>query len=466
MCRLGQIREVPGEDPATLGPASLREPVSLETRPVEQAFLVEMLEKRSGRSPVQSQETLQHDHLDLLSEALPLDPEEQLEDLIAPVQQPKRLALGLADKAHARLRGCGYAARGRVPAVTLRLRHSTAADPSLASRNRFRRVGPWLVIALALTVVGCTSAQLVDPDSSPPADTAVVRLYTSVTQDTVDAVDAAFTAAHPDISLEVFRAPTGELNARIAAERREGRIRADVLWLTDPLSMQPYAADGLLRTWSPPAAEAIDPAYRSDAYWGARLLNMVIVAGEDVEPAPTDWADLADPAYSGAVAVPDPGFAGSAFGALGYFALAEDYGTEHLQALSDNGTVQVQSPDEVVTGVAEGRYKAGMTLDYSARQAIERGSPVRMIWPESGAIAMYSPIAVLESTEAAEAAETLVNFVLDVEGQQAIADTGWQPVHPDVEGPPIEGPQVTPDWDAAFERRDELLEEYRAIFGG
>ncbi len=317
------------------------------------------------------------------------------------------------------------------------------------------------LLALGILAAACNVAA---PGGSSATES--LRLYTSVTQDTVDAVTEAFGTRHPGVTLEVFRAPTGELNARVAAERREGRIRADVLWLTDPLSMQPYAAADDLRAWSPPAAQAIDSAYRSDDYWGTRLLNMVIVAGEDVDPPPTDWADLADPSYADGVVVPDPGFAGSAFGALGYFALAEDYGTEHLQALSDNGTVQVQSPDEVVTGVAEGRYKAGMTLDYSARQAIERGSPVQMIWPASGAITMYSPIAVLESTEAAEAAESFVNFVLDVEGQEAIAGTGWQPVHPDVEGPPIGGPQVTPDWDAAFERRDELLEEYRAIFGG
>ncbi len=332
---------------------------------------------------------------------------------------------------------------------------------TLLPRGLARRRHVATLLALFVLTAACNTAA---PAASPPAEP--LRLYTSVTQDTVDAVIDAFGTSHPDVTVEVFRAPTGELNARIAAERREGRIRADVLWMTDPLSIQPYAAADELRAWSPPAAEAIDAAYRSDDYWGARLLNMVIVAGEDVDPAPTDWGDLADPAYRDGVVVPDPGFAGSAFGALGYFALAEDYGTAHLQALSDNGTVQVQSPDEVVTGVAEGRYQAGMTLDYSARAAIERGSPVRLVWPESGAITMYSPIAVMASTQAAERAESFVDFVLDVEGQEAIAGTGWQPVHPDVEGPPVEGPQVTPDWDAAFERREELLEEYRAIFGG
>ncbi|MBA3851474.1 MAG: extracellular solute-binding protein [Chloroflexi bacterium] len=347
---------------------------------------------------------------------------------------------------------------------------------ALSRPNAARRVSRHRFLATLLTIsivtVACNAAAPGGAVGSAPsagggdADPASIRLYTTISQDTVDAVNAAFATAHPDIAIELFRAPTGELNARLAAERREGRIRADVLWLTDPLSMQPYAADDLLRAWSPPAAEAIDVAYRSDDYWGARLLNMVIVSGDDVDPAPTDWDDLADPAYRGGVVLPDPGFAGSAFGALGYFALEEGYGAAHLQALSDNGAVQVQAPDEVVTGVAEGRYKVGMTLDYSVRQAIDRGSPVRMIWPESGAIAMYSPIAVLASTEAAESAETFVDFVLDVEGQQAIASTGWQPVRSDVEGPPVEGPQVTPDWDAAAEQRDQLLEEYRAIFGG
>jgi len=327
----------------------------------------------------------------------------------------------------------------------------------LAGRIPSRYVSLATLLAISITAASCSAAA---PAPEP------VRLYTSVTQDTVDAVTAAFTANHPGIAIEVFRAPTGELNARIAAERREGRIRADVLWLTDPLSIQPYAAADELRTWSPPAAQAIDPAYRSDDYWGARLLNMVIVAGADVDPQPADWADLTDPAYRDGVVLPDPGFAGSAFGALGYFALDEGYGTEHLQALHDNGAVQVQSPDEVVTGVAEGRYQAGMTIDFSARAAIERGSPVELIWPSSGAIVMYSPIAVMASTQSAERAETLVNFVLDVVGQEAIAGTGWQSVRPDVEGPPVEGTQVRPDWEAAADRRDELLEEYRAIFGG
>jgi iron(III) transport system substrate-binding protein len=305
------------------------------------------------------------------------------------------------------------------------------------------------------------------PDATPdPAPSGTIRLYTSVTQTTVDAIVAGYAAAHPDVTVEIFRAPTGELAARIAAELRDGRILGDVLWLTDPLSVQAYAAQDLLRTWEPTEAAGIDQAYRGASYWGTRFLNMVIVRGSDVAGGPMSWSDLATSAYRDAVAIPDPGFAGSAFGALGYFALSSSAGLDFYAALKANGTVQVKTPDEVTAGVAEGRFKVGMTLDNSARTAVTKGSPVVMAWPTDGAIAMYSPIGVVEATANAPAAESLVEFVLSEPGQVAIAGTGWQPIRSSAGGPPPEGPQVYPDWQGAFGRQGELLDGYRAIFGG
>ncbi len=282
----------------------------------------------------------------------------------------------------------------------------------------------------------------------------------------MDAVVAGFKSAHPGVSVDVFRAPTGELAARIASELRDGRIRGDVLWLTDPLSIQAYAAQGLLFSWQPAGAAGIGDAYRSDTYWGTRFLNMVMISGTAVTPAPATWKDLANAAYKGAVGIPDPGFAGSAFGALAYFAQNPDLGMDFYGSLKTNGAVQVQSPDEVTAGVAEGRFKVGMTLDNSARTAITKGSPVALAWPTDGAIAMYSPIGVVGASQAPSSAEAFVEFVLSDPGQQAIAKTGWQPMRSGAGGPAPGGPQVFPKWSDAFAQQQKLLTEYRAIFGG
>jgi iron(III) transport system substrate-binding protein len=291
-------------------------------------------------------------------------------------------------------------------------------------------------------------------------DDATVRLYTSVTEATVTAV-VEQVEADTGAEVEVFRAPTGELAARVAAEQREGGIQADVLWLTDPLTMQQYAADGTLEEWEPDGAEAVADEYKSDTFWGTRILSMLIVQSPDISPIGS-WTDLTDPELAGRIAVPDPGFAGSALAVLGYFASDPAYGFDYYRALEDNGLVVVNAPGEVVTGVAEGRFDAGITLDFSARAAVEKGSPIEIVWPEPGAIAIYSPIGVVDGAGAP--AKRFSEFVLSVAGQQIIADTGWQPIRSDVPWE-VGGPQIAVDWAALFEQRDALLEEYRAIFG-
>ncbi|MCA1570209.1 MAG: extracellular solute-binding protein [Chloroflexi bacterium] len=326
-----------------------------------------------------------------------------------------------------------------------------------------RRLGPMAVLVLALSACGGV-APASDPASAAGSET--ITLYTSTTQETVDALLAAFGEAHPDIAVEVFRAPTGEINARIAAEQREGAVRGDVLWLSDPLSIQQYDADGLLRAWTPTELDAVPEAYRTERFWGTRLLNVVLIHGADIDPAPVSWADLADPAYADSVAITDPGFAGSAFGALGYFATSDEFGFDFYRDLAANGADQLSAPDEVVTGVAEGRYAAGITIETPAQAAVANGSPIEVVWPEPGAIAVYSPIAVFEDAANAAGAETFVDFILSEAGQTIIGEFGFQPIREGIEGPPSQGEQVAPDWPAIFDRSDELLEEYRSIFGG
>jgi iron(III) transport system substrate-binding protein len=337
----------------------------------------------------------------------------------------------------------------------------------LRSRRGRRRLQPAAASVLALLVFavsGCAS----QPAATAPVPAGgsaegLIRLYTSVTQDTVDAVLEALAEAHPRLQVEVFRAPTGELDARIAAERRSGGVTADVLWATDPLSVHAYEADGLLRPLDD-VAPIVAPEYRSASSVGTRLLNMVIVARADLERPPRSWAELAEPRFAGGVALPDPGFAGSAFAALGYFATTPEYGMDYYRRLRDNGAVQLASIGDVVTGVAEGRFVAGITLDKPARDALERGSPIELIWPTPGAIALYSPAAIFADSRNADAARMFVEFLVSAAAQRAIADTGWQPVRRDVAWPHA-GPVVTPDWTQAFGRQQELLDEYRTIFG-
>jgi iron(III) transport system substrate-binding protein len=89
-----------------------------------------------------------------------------------------------------------------------------------------RVVGSLLVAVLLLAACG---------DGAGTTASRRMTIYTSVTQETVDAVVAGFELENPNVELDVFRAPTGELNARLASEARGGGVGADVIWATDPL---------------------------------------------------------------------------------------------------------------------------------------------------------------------------------------------------------------------------------------
>jgi iron(III) transport system substrate-binding protein len=337
------------------------------------------------------------------------------------------------------------------------------------ARDRAARPPSRLAVVLAvvaLLAAACSSGASPAGSGSGAAGVAgTITLYTSVTQNTVDAVVKGFTDAHPGVDVEVFRAPTAEVAARIATDIAGGGLKADVLWLTDPLSIAGYDDQKLLQAWTPPSTGAIPAAYRTGTFFGTRLLNMVMIKGAAVSPGPADWKDLLSADVKGAIALPDPGFAGSAFAALGYFSQTDGYGTAFFQGLKDNGATQLKAPDDVTTAVATGQDKVGITLDNSARTAITKGSPLAMVWPSSGAIAIYSPIAAVAASASQATADSFVDFTLSLPGQALIAGTGWQPVV-GPGGPAPGGSQVSPDWTAAFGKQKDLLAAYRAIFGG
>lgn len=305
-----------------------------------------------------------------------------------------------------------------------------------------------------LAVAACTS----------PASASTITLYTSVTQDTVDAVLGALAQVHPELHVDVFRAPTGQLDARIAAERRSGGVQADVLWATDPLSTESYAAQGLLSPLSSDALSVVPAQYRSDAFVGTRLLNLVLVAHAGLAPQPVAWHDLTNAAYRNDVALPDPAFAGSAFAALGYFASTPGYGMDFYRQLKANGAVQLQAVGDVITNVANDTQSVGISLDKSVRDAADKGSPIALVWPQPGAIAVYSPAAIFASSRNPAAAATFVDFLVSVPAQTAIAGTGWQPVRSDVPWDKS-GPVLDVDWAQVFGQQQQLLDQYRAIFG-
>jgi iron(III) transport system substrate-binding protein len=324
-----------------------------------------------------------------------------------------------------------------------------------------RRLLGCLSVGLVLVATACGSGA---PGPAAPQDESIT-LYTCVSDTTIQPVIEKFQAAKPGREVNLYRAPTGELNARVASDVRSGGLKADVVWACDPLTMRGYRDQQLVGGWLPAEADAVPEQFRTADEVGVAVLYLV-AAHAGGTAAPRAWSDLTKPAYA-PVAVPDPGVAASALGALGYFSQADGYGLGFYRQLRQQGAQQVSTPDNVTTGVAQGQYRAGLTTANSAYLAQTKGSPIEVTWPEPGAVAIYGSIALARSASDSATAKDFISYVVSQEGQQVLADAGSYPTRPGVSGPtvPAAAPVVHPDWEQIASTKDTLLRDYQTVFG-
>lgn len=328
--------------------------------------------------------------------------------------------------------------------------------PGFSCHGRWRLL---TLLPLTLLPLGCGAG-------SGGGEGEEITLYTCVSDETIQPIISGFESDNDGSEVKLFRAPTGDLNARVAGDVRSGGLKADVIWGCDPLTMQGYVDQDLIGGWSPEGAADIPEQFRTDDYVGVAVLYMVAVY-QDGAPAPSSWSDLAGTDYD-SVAVSDPNVAASALGALGYFSQEPDYGLDFYSTLEEQGAQQVGTPDEVTAGVAQGAYDAGITIANSAYLAKDSGSPIDIVWPEPGAIAIYGPIALATDSADSTLAKDFISYVVSEAGQQVVAEAGSYPTLPGVEGPeiPADAPVVYPDWPKIDATKDSLLSDYQQIFGG
>jgi iron(III) transport system substrate-binding protein len=151
-------------------------------------------------------------------------------------------------------------------------------------------------------------------------------------------------------------------------------------------------------------------------------VNTAKIAAADV---PTSWADLAKPAFAGAVAAKDPNLSGPAYQWLaglfqtvgveqGEALLARILTNKALSGLPSGGTVNKQ----LLTGDA----KVGIAQDSATFSKIAAGEPLMSVYPTEGVVALPSSIVASARSKNLDAARQFIEFVLSREGQAAMLD--------------------------------------------
>ena len=111
--------------------------------------------------------------------------------------------------------------------------------------------------------------------------------------------------------VEVFQADSGKVMARVESEA--GNPRVDVLISASWDSALDLHQRGWLLNYRSPNAKTVPAAYQGPSYVAQGLSALALAWNPSSgTPRPSDWKDLAEPAFQGKVNMPDPSKSGTA----------------------------------------------------------------------------------------------------------------------------------------------------------
>lgn len=283
-------------------------------------------------------------------------------------------------------------------------------------------------------------------DGATDSATGSLTLYTSEPEEKVDEIIAAFNEEHPDVDVQVYRAGTGDLKARIEAEKASGSVEADLIWAADAPTFEAFKSEDLLAQLNDvETGEVINGAVDPEGYYvGTRIISTVLAYNTSVideADAPQSWTDLTDARFRDKIVMPDPAVSGAAAYNATVWMNNDELGEDWLTALGENAPMIAASNGPTSQEIAGGGHPVGVVVDYLVRDLAAQGSPVKEVYATEGSPYITEPIAVFADSKNQSAAELFINFVLSKKGQELAVEQNYLPIIDGV-GTPGDAPEL------------------------
>lgn len=295
--------------------------------------------------------------------------------------------------------------------------------------------------AAALTFAQPVPAQQFVPD---PVDEAAARRegsvswYTSGNLLPAQKTAAAF-EAKTKIKVELFRSGGSDVVRRTMAELDAGRVRADVVLMTDVSTGNALIKRGALQPFKPEGFDkVIDGAKHPDGYWIAQRLQLyaIVVRHDKIAPAdlPKSWADLTNPKYKGMLIMADPSYTVAA--AIVATLLSNKFGWDYYKTLKNHGMMLVRGHEQQFTMMQQGeRWIGAENNDPRVYNDGKEVPGLKTIWPTEGSIFLPSPFMIMKAAPRPNAAKLFAQFLLSPEAQKFQIEIGYHSARTDQPAP-------------------------------
>ena len=246
-----------------------------------------------------------------------------------------------------------------------------------------------------------------------------ITVYSSLEDDEIADYLKAAKKDIPNIKVNVLRLSTGDLGARMLAEKNNPKH--DVIWgwaVTNMLNpevqgmLEPYAAKGTDKLAKQFKADD-DKWFAATGYMAAFCVNTDRLKKKGL-PMPSSWQDLLNPAYKGELIMPNPNSSGTGYLQIASIlqGMGEEKGWEFLKKLDPNMGQYIKSGSKPCKLTRAGEYTVGASFAFIAMKSIKEGYPIKMVIPKEGAGYELEASALMASSKNKADAKRFLDWTL------------------------------------------------------
>lgn len=269
-----------------------------------------------------------------------------------------------------------------------------------------------------------------------------ITLYSPETPDLTKELAAKYEELYGQ-KVNVHYAGTNVLVNQMMAEK--GNPQADVWYGGGGILPFESAVDkGIITQYIPESAEdweivesGIKMKHEDGYYVGTELFVLGFAYNTELvseEEAPKTWEDLLDPKWEGKIQFPNPAASGTAtLMVLSYMMQhGEDAGWEYFQKLAEQANSIPDSGSGPTKAVAMGEAHIAVGFDFMAYEHQAKGESVDFVVPDKTPI-LVNPASLVEGGPNPEGGKKFMDFMLEEEAQQILANWYHIPINPEVE---------------------------------
>lgn len=335
--------------------------------------------------------------------------------------------------------------------IVFRVRISLNCEECYIMNSKIKTVA--VAFASLLLLASCNPT---DSENNSETTKTVVNVYMPSPAGLQTKIEKGFEKAYPNIDMNVTSGTTGELLAKIEAEKNNP--------ICDVLILASWS-DGLnslnsleLEAYEPVNSDKLDSRFKEDSkkIWGTSassvgvLYNTDNVKKEEIEKL--DWSDfgnadkltaITSSGEKAKVIIPDPTKSGAAkdfFAGLltstnknANFTDSNDAVYDLIRSYKNAGVTNGGGNKPALASVEDGQKDVLIAgVDYNAYADSAKGKHVGIYFPKGGTVVNARPAMIMKSSKNKDSAKKVMDYLVSEEAQKFVADAYLLPGRTDV----------------------------------